>query len=97
MDTLYPDSEIVGIVYLEPNKISKAKRLFMAYMMVMQFFFTVLGLALFGYWLGGKINPDSSLQLILTGLGLGVGVIFGFIVLIQFVRSEERYERNARH
>jgi len=94
---LCPDSEIAGIVYLERNKLSKAKRYMMTYMMVMQFFFTVLGLALLGYWIGGKINPDSSLQLILTGIGLSVGVIFGFMVLIQFVRSEERYERNARH
>lgn len=66
-------------------------------MMVIQFFFTVAGLALFGYWLGGKINSESDLPIILTALGLGIGVMVGFILLIQFIRSEERYERSSRH
>lgn len=87
----------MGIVYLERNKWSKARRYMMVYMMVMQFFFTSAGSAILGYWIGTKINKGSALPTVLTGVGLGIGVIFGFYILIQFVRSEERYERSSRH
>ncbi len=69
----------------------------MVYMMVMQFFFTSVGTAVLGYWIGTRINKDSSLPTVLAGVGLGIGVIFGFYILIQFVRSEERYERSSRN
>lgn len=87
----------MGIASLERNKLSKTKTLFMKYMMVMQFFFTTAGLALFGYWIGKKINPDTNLYIILTGIGLGLGVMIGFVTLIKMIQSEERYERNVRH
>jgi hypothetical protein len=87
----------VGIDSLERNKLGKARKYMMVYMMVMQFFFTSAGSAVLGHWIGTKINKDSDLPIILTGVGLGLGVIFGFVVLIQFVRSEERYERSTRH
>lgn len=87
----------MGIVFLEQNKVGKARRYIMVYMMVMQFFFTSVGSAVLGYWIGTKINKESSLPTTLAGVGLGIGVIFGFFILIQFVRSEERYERSSRN
>ena len=87
----------MGTASLERNKLSKTKNLFMKYMMVMQFFFTSAGLALFGYWIGLKINPDTNLYIILTGIGLGLGVMIGFATLIRMIQSEERYERNVHH
>jgi len=65
--------------------------------MVMQFFFTTAGLALFGYWIGERINPETNLSTILTGIGLGLGVMIGFVTLIRMIQSEERYERNVHH
>jgi hypothetical protein len=69
----------------------------MNYMMVMQFIVTVAGLALFGYFIGKRIDAEGNLYIILTGIGLGLGVFVGFVTLIQMIRSEERYERSTRH
>jgi F0F1-type ATP synthase assembly protein I len=71
--------------------------MFMTYMMVMQLFFTIIGMAIFGYFLGRYINASSDLPIILTAVGLVIGVIIGFMTLIQFIKSEERYERRTRH
>ena len=87
----------MGIDSLDRNKLGKARRLFMSYMMVMQFIATSIVMALIGFYVGQKIDETSDLPLILTGVGLGLGVIIGFITLIYMLRSEERYERNARH
>jgi len=87
----------VGIVYLEQNKLKKAKRIFMNYMMVMQFIVTAIALALFGYYLGNRINKESNLSTVLTAVGLGLGVMIGFITVIYMIKSEERYERSTRH
>ena len=86
----------MGIGYLERNKTSKMKRLFMNYMLVMQFIFSVLGLALLGYYIGTKINPDSNLPLTLTAIGTALGVFVGFVTLVKMIKSEERYERTPR-
>jgi ABC-type lipoprotein release transport system permease subunit len=86
----------VGIVYLGLNK-SKAKKFFMNYMMIVQLFFTVIGLSLFGYYVGNRINPDSSLPILLTAVGLSLGVIIGFVTILQFMKSEERHERRSLH
>ncbi len=87
----------MGIDSLERNKLNKARRLFMSYMMVMQFIVTTIVMALIGYYVGKRIDEASDLPLILTGVGLGLGVIIGFITLIYMLRSEERYERSTRH
>lgn len=84
------------IDYLALSK-QKARRLFMTYMMVIQFFFTVIGLSILGYVLGDRIQPDTNLSVILTAVGLAVGVFVGFITLYQMMKSEERYERRIRH
>lgn len=94
---MYLVLEIVGIVYLEQNKLKKAKRIFMNYMMVMQFIVTAIALALFGYYLGNRINKESNLSTVLTAVGLGLGVMIGFITVIYMIKSEERYERSTRH
>jgi len=87
----------VGIDSLERNRFNKARRLFMSYMMVMQFIVSTIVMALIGYYVGNRIDEASDLPLILTGVGLGLGVIIGFITLIYMLRSEERYERSTRH
>ncbi len=69
----------------------------MSYMMVMQFIVTTIVMALLGFYVGQKLNPESDLSTILTGVGLGLGVIIGFVTLIYMMRSEERYERSTRH
>lgn len=94
---MYPVLEIVGIASLERNKLHKTKRLFMNYMMVMQFIVSSVVLALFGNFLGKRINPDSSLSTVLTAVGLGLGVFIGFLTVIYMIKSEERYERSTRH
>jgi len=93
---LYQGLEIAGIVYLALNK-SKSRKIFMTYMMVMQLFFTIIGMAIFGYFVGQWLNKESDLPIILTAIGIVIGVIIGFMTLIQFIRSEERYERRTRH
>ncbi|MFA5525468.1 MAG: AtpZ/AtpI family protein [Acholeplasmataceae bacterium] len=82
---------------MEQNKLKKAKRIFMNYMMVMQFIVTAIALALFGYYLGNRINKESNLSTVLTAVGLGLGVMIGFITVIYMIKSEERYERSTRH
>ncbi|MDY0074259.1 MAG: AtpZ/AtpI family protein [Acholeplasmataceae bacterium] len=69
----------------------------MNYMMVMQFIVTAIALALFGYYLGNRINKESNLSTVLTAVGLGLGVMIGFITVIYMIKSEERYERSTRH
>jgi NhaP-type Na+/H+ or K+/H+ antiporter len=69
----------------------------MNYMMIIQLFFTIIGMALFGYYLGDRINPDSGLPILLTAIGLSLGVIIGFVTILQFMKSEERHERRSRH
>lgn len=89
----------MGIVYLEPNKREKQnryKKIFMNYMMVMQFIFTILGSALLGYFIGRQVSPDSDLPTTLTAVGVGVGVIAGFVMLVRMIQSEEKHERTPR-
>lgn len=87
--------EIVGIGYLELNK--KKKKLFMTYIMVMQLFFTVAGLAIMGFYIGDRINPEGNLPTILTGVGLILGILVAFMILLQFIKSEERHERRTHN
>jgi O-antigen/teichoic acid export membrane protein len=82
---------------LESKKLSKARKIFMNYMMVMQLIFTVGGLGIFGFYLGNRLNPDSDLNIYLTAAGLFIGVFVGFVTLYQFMKSEERYERRTRN
>lgn len=69
----------------------------MNYMMVMQFIVSSVVLAIFGHFLGQRINPDSNLSTLLTAVGLGLGIFIGFITVIYMIKSEERYERSTRH
>ncbi len=63
----------------------------------MQFIATIIGMAIFGYFIGNKIDKTSNLSLILTAVGLALGVMIGFMTLLQLMKSEERYERRIRH
>lgn len=88
------------IDYLEPNnnKFEKRRRIFMNYMVVIQVFFTIAGLAIVGYYIGTKIDSDGNLETILAAVGTAVGVIVSFMFLFQYVKSEERRnERRRRH
>ena len=75
----------------------KFKKYFMYYMYVMQFIFSMIGLALLGYFIGGRIDPNSELQTILTAVGLALGVFVGFVTLVKMLKSEERNERSSRN
>ncbi|MBU1143098.1 MAG: hypothetical protein KKH92_05550 [Firmicutes bacterium] len=82
---------------MEPNKKKKAKKIFMTYMIVMQLIFTVIGLAILGYYIGIKTDPDGNRYIVYTAIGLAVGVLVGFMTLYQWMKSEARYERRIRH
>jgi len=69
----------------------------MNYMYIMQFIFSAIGLALLGYYIGNRINPESNLSTTLTAIGLSLGVVVGFVTLVKMIKSEERYERSSRH
>lgn len=62
----------------------------------MQLIFTVAGLSLLGVYIGMKINPEGSLPSILAASGLILGVIVSFFTILQFIKSEERYERSSQ-
>ncbi len=87
------------IDYLEPNKkFEKRKKIFMVYMVVVQFIFTVFGLAVVGYYIGSRMDPEGGLDMILAAVGTAVGVLVAFMFLYQYVKSEERRnERRRRH
>lgn len=66
-------------------------------MVVMQLIVTIIGMALLGHFIGTKMNPDSDMPILMTAIGLSLGVIIAFVTLLQFLKSEERYERRTRH
>jgi len=84
----------VGIGCLGQNK---AKKAFAIYTMVIQFFMTIIALSLLGYYIGTKINSEEDLPILLAGVGLFIGVMFGFVTLYKFVKNEDRYEKNVHH
>jgi len=84
----------VEIGYLGQNK---AKKAFAIYTMVIQFFVTIIGLSLLGFYIGTKINSHEDLPILLAGVGLFLGVMFGFVTLYRFVKNEDRYEKNVHH
>jgi uncharacterized BrkB/YihY/UPF0761 family membrane protein len=84
----------VGTVCLGQNK---AKKAFAIYTMVIQFFMTIIALSLLGYYIGTKINSNEDLPILLAGVGLFIGVMFGFVTLYKFVKNEDRYEKNVHH
>jgi len=69
----------------------------MTYMIVMQMIFTVIGVSILGYYIGIKTDPDGDAYIYYTAIGLGLGVMIGFMTIYQFMKSEERYERRIRH
>lgn len=82
----------MGIGYLER---SKSRKVLMTYMMVMQVIFSIIGLSLLGIYIGSKIDSEGDLSTILGAIGLILGIIVGFMTIMQFVKSEERYERRT--
>jgi hypothetical protein len=87
----------VGTDYLEPNKKEKRRKIMMTYTMVMQMFFTVIGLSVLGIYIGRKMDPEGELATYLAAAGLFIGIFIGFMTLHQFIKSEERYERRKRN
>ena len=86
----------MGIDSLARNK-RKPRKIMMTYVLVMQLIFTVAGLSLFGVYIGYRIDPDGNLALYLSAGGLFIGIFVSFMTILQFVKSEERYERRSRH
>lgn len=87
----------MGTGYLEPNKKDKRRKILMTYTMVMQMFFTVIGLSVLGIYIGRKVDPEGELSTYLAAAGLFIGIFIGFMTLLQFIKSEERYERRKRN
>jgi uncharacterized BrkB/YihY/UPF0761 family membrane protein len=74
---------------------NKAKKAFAIYTMVIQFFMTIIALSIAGYYIGTKINSNEDLPILFAGIGLFLGVMFGFAMLYKFVKNEDRYEKNV--
>ncbi len=68
----------------------------MLYVLIMQLIFTVAGLSMLGVYIGMQKDPEGTLPTILGGTGLMLGVLVGFFTIIQFIKSEERYERSSQ-
>lgn len=70
----------------------------MLYMVVIQVFFTIFGIAVVGYYIGTRIDPEGNQPVILAAVGTVVGVIVAFMFLYQYLKNEERRrERRRRH
>lgn len=63
----------------------------------MQAIFTVIGLSVLGIYIGRKLDPEGDLATYLAAAGLFIGIFVGFFTILQFLKSEERYERRKRH
>ena len=68
----------------------------MTYTMVMQVFFTIIGLSVLGIYIGRKIEPEGELATYLAAAGLFIGLFIGVMTMLQFIKSEERHERRKR-
>lgn len=84
----------VGTVCLGQNKAKKALAI---YTMVIQFFMTIIALSILGYFIGTKVSSNDDLPILLAGIGLFIGTMFGFVTLYKFVKNEDRYEKNVHH
>lgn len=69
----------------------------MTYTMVIQLFFTIIGLSVLGIYIGRKVDPEGELATYLAAAGLFIGLFISVITMLQFIKSEERYERRKRH
>lgn len=69
----------------------------MGYMIIMQFITTAIGTSIVGYIIGNRIDQESNLPVLLAAIGLIIGVIGGFVILVKMIKSEERYERSSHH
>jgi len=85
---------------LEPNnnhKYKKVRKTLFAYTIVFQMFFTVIGLAFIGYFIGDHYYPETNINLVLTGVGTLLGMIASIMMFLQFIKREELYEKHRHH
>lgn len=68
----------------------------MAYMLVVQLIFTVIGLSILGVYIGLQIDEDGTMPTILGATGLFLGIAVSVYTVIQFMKSEARYERRSQ-
>ncbi|MCF7933096.1 MAG: hypothetical protein K9K93_07995 [Acholeplasmataceae bacterium] len=73
----------------------KVRRVFITYVIVMQLFFTVIGLALLGVYIGYQIDPEGIEPSVYGGLGLFLGIMVSFYTLWQFIKSEARHANRS--
>jgi hypothetical protein len=67
----------------------------MAYVLVVQLIFTVAGLSILGVYIGLRIDEDGAMPTILGATGLFLGIAVSIYTVIQFMKSEARYERRS--
>jgi uncharacterized membrane protein len=82
----------VEIDFLEQNKKIKG---FTMYILVIQLFMTVIGIAFLGVYIGNRIDPEGNLMLWLGTIGLFVGIVLSVFTVIHFLKVEARSERRS--
>jgi len=85
----------VEIEFLERN--NKFRTGWMLYVLIIQLIMTIIGLSFFGVYLGTKLDPEGNGQLVYGAIGLFLGIVFSFITLLKFVKSEADRERRAQN
>lgn len=65
------------------------------YILVIQLFMTVIGIAFLGVYIGNQIDPEGNLMLWLGTIGLFVGIVLSIFTVIHFLKVEARSERRS--
>lgn len=65
------------------------------YILIIQLFMTIIGVAFLGVYIGNKIDPEGNLMLWLGTVGMFVGMILSGFTVFHFLRMEARRERRS--
>lgn len=63
------------------------------YVLATQLIFTLLVMAIAGILLGKHLDPEGSLNAILAGVGLIIGLMLDVLFIFQFMRFQARNEK----
>ena len=65
------------------------------YILVIQLFMTVIGIAFLGVYIGNRIDSEGNLMLWFGTIGLFVGIVLSIFTVIHFLKVEARSERRS--